>query len=502
MNTFPDLREQVSRKEKHSSPLEEWAKATWFSKESPTKQVEEDLEKMTVNDFDQVTDGQSQLLTRKGSFSDQADSMNVTAITSENIISPDELSKKKLSNDPVNPISSGTKSAGLPYHRLAPSDNTNLSDNSMPGTLTPPALTNLDRSEVDLSDSSDQKLRRVNSSGISAIDQTVLKEANAREQAFLDWNVKKTDDMYRPPLSRQQSQQQLEQVKQQIQEATKAEDRDRALREWNVFESITDSPSPLKSLSKTSGDNVLTDKINAVPSVSGLVQEKKPCNSQLSTQGSNFFVEGCDSRSYSADLKATNMDLQSKLAEEVERMKMEYQTQLKVKQQELKLKFEMDKEAIVKMYQEELQRSIEEESKTNEIKFKEIISQLEREADSRMKQLKEQLEHKQNCASQQILEQHQQALAAQEVENQAAMFRIREQHSADMKTLREQFQREVIYSGNLHSLELGRVLASSLVHSEVYYVHLKCCRKNKLVVNTMIELLVQEKTVMGNVRKK
>ncbi|XP_034237111.1 centrosomal protein of 164 kDa isoform X2 [Thrips palmi] len=413
---------QSSNKQRQMSPLEEWAKETWFSKKPSLDEELKDLAKLD-SDFglcrktlldnekvDQTEDAASALKALKGDEKILESSLDVDIKSLEK--SNELLSKQNLELSDIDEF---------------------LTSSPMKNNASPAEQDQLS-AEARLVESLTKKLK---SSYRPTEDVVTSREARAREEAFRNWNVSQTDgETYRPPLSRQQSQQQLQQIKHQIKEPTKVEDRERALRAWNVTDGSDDSVSFSKRISPIrtglSEDSVL----NCASGVSSEYLQGKQSESEVN-------VEETDKK-IPLSLKDSLIvkDVEKELNEDIERLQSEHKIRLEQKKHECNMKFEAELLEITQAHQEKLQKILEEETKKNEKKCKDLVSQMERESDLKMKQIREQLEHKQNCSQQKILEQHQQSLAAQEVENQAAMLRIREQHSADMKTLREQFLRE------------------------------------------------------------
>ncbi|KAK3914803.1 Centrosomal protein of 164 kDa [Frankliniella fusca] len=441
------------------SPLEEWAKETWFSKQSQfTDKTEGDLKSgLSVLKSASITENsspkgrqsssQSENTTKKGVSNEQMldETSQLASNTSwrneegASMFQSQHVNQERGKNGggTLNPIKSKVNQI------LTSQDDFNLLDidNKLEHSAersSPSQSFSLDprdpaESESSLAVSITNKLKGLSKKDVYSPENSVSKDDRAREQAFRDWNVKLTDgEMYRPPLSRQQSQQQLQQIKQQIQEPVKAVERDRALREWNVTDKIGDL-SPAKDSSETIHEAEDISLITAANPV-GEILEGSIEKDLYQIQNSSVLA--------SDDFQIANRESEDKLKNEIEKSKINYDTLLKEKEKELKRKFEEDQQEMIKVYEEKLKIKIENESKSIELKFKEVVAQIERDSEITLKQLREQLEHKQNCATQKILEQHQQALAAQEVENQAAMLRFREQHSAKMKNLREQFQRE------------------------------------------------------------
>lgn len=462
VNTYKT--EKISQKESHMSPLEEWAKETWFSRKPPfTDKTDGDLRSSLTSALNSASlsgnespRGRQSPITdstfKKGASQENMfheSGQSITNTSWQHTEDPPILQEQgvfkegeRKESHPLNSLDTKLSQSITSHDDFNLSGIDNLLINSAlrdSSSLFPHEPNEPTESEISLSASITNKLRGLTSKEVLSPENTISRDMKAREQAFRDWNVKLSDgEMYRPPLSRQQSQQQLQQIKQQIQEPVRAGERDRALREWNVTDSIKDS-RPTQRTSESVGEISL-------PPSENLEEEKSIQNSigSESEQSKNLAFPGSSQKSVSEciDLQPASSDFENKLEQAIEKLKVNYDNSLKEKESELKDKFEKDHQEIVRVYQEKLKKKVEEESKANELKFKELMFQIERESDIRLKQMKEQLEHRQNCASQKILEQHQQALAAQEVENQAAMLRFREQHSAEMKTLREQFQRE------------------------------------------------------------
>lgn len=454
-----------TKKEKHLSPLEEWAKKTWFSKTSSSelKGVEEaqipskSIDNDTSSNYDLPTSSHSKIVNE--STGNQSFGSGDTQISSQSKETADFLQKSATLTDAEinNQDNASYESNNVPSNvsslQCIPQNQTLLdrsgtsSNNTVKKLASPTEDPSQSEAERNLVASITRKLKSINTGDQRSSEDGLVRAESAREQAYRDWNVKINDgEMYRPPMSRQQSQQQMIQMKQQIQEPSRVGDRDRALRAWNVTDKLNDQ-SGKRSPKDLEKELFGEESAHAVPDCN-VDAESSPVHrarveSSLETQIVFSKTEKkMDSVSGQQVLRTAAEGLENKLKSEIDKLETEFQVKLKSKKEEYKNKFEIEQQEIVRDYKEKLQIRIEEETKANDLKFKELISQMERESETRMRQIREQLEHKQKCTSQQILEQHQQALAAQEVENQAAMFRFREQHCAEIKALREQFQRE------------------------------------------------------------
>lgn len=461
-----------SNKQKQLSPLEEWAKETWFSKKPSLDEELKDLATLE-SDFG--------LCIKNVPGGDKVNEMQDT----EKTLNPLKGEDKTIEGSTEIDVKSQKS------NELLTKENLELSD--IDKFLTTSPLKNNVHHDMQDQLSTEALLvesltRKLKTTYKPTEDIVTSREARAREEAFRNWNVSQTaGETYRPPLSRQQSQQQLQQIKHQIKEPTKAEDRERALRAWNVTDCSNDTVPFSKSISPV---EVELHEDSDLICASG--------NSSENLQGQLSYTKvkvGATDENISPVFIGTNYmvkDLEEKLNVDFEKLRSEYENSLERKKQEYTAKFEEEQNVIIQIHQEKLQKVLDEETKKNDRKCKDITSQMERESDLRMKQIREQLEHKLNCSTQKILEQHQQSLAAQEVENQAAMLRIREQHSADMKALREQFIREVC-------ILLLRLLKISIdTHSNTKFIFLKYGRRNRLGGNTKKNLSICVKIVMGN----
>lgn len=412
---------QSSTKQKQLSPLEEWAKETWFSKKPSLDEELKDLATL---------DGDFGLCRKNVDVGEKLNKIDDAASTEFPLKVDDEIPGSSAGVD----VKFLEKS-----NELLSKENLELSDidefltsSSLKSNISPAVPDKLS-TEAQLVESLTKKLK---SSYKPTEDIVTSREARAREEAFRNWNVSQTDgETYRPPLSRQQSQQQLQQIKHQMKETTKKEDRERALRAWNVTDSSNETVSFSKQITSIEDEFHENPPANCAVGISSEYLQESQSSSAVNVKDTVTDIPPA-----SKDPNHTNK--QEKFEVETGKLQLEYEIHLELKKQEFSRKFEEEQKVLIQVHQEKLQKMLEEETKKNETKFKEMVSQMERELDLKMKQVREQLEHKQSCASQKILEQHQQSLAAQEVENQAVMLRFREQHSADMKTLREQFLRE------------------------------------------------------------
>lgn len=491
LSTDTDEVQESPRAERHLSPLEEWAKKTWFSEKSSTDDKESDVIVVSMMD---TSDNNSALHEKNlsGKISNVAD---IEKDEIEEILHgpPDTVKDTPITNlveevkednfksqDPGSLFSADLTAISQvePILNSLPEEDSKLSKTeeilkeTSSKNNSSPVLQDRTRSETDhLLSSLNKKLESLISRDALGLEDPVAQRTRAREQAYRDWNVKHLDaEMHRPQLTRQQSQQQMQHMKQQVQEETRSSDRDRALREWSVTKGSNVSETFAKSGPMISDSEPLAE---ISPLFSSGLELETACNKGSKKNPPTEFQMPTDShyndKSFSDSIKTesiNNPEMNLGVKDSALKQELNYKEHVKVTEHEYKLRFEKDQEEIVKDYEEKLQKRLEEEAQNAELKYKEAAAQLECEAAKRMKQLREQLEHKQECATQKLLEEHQKSLAAQEVENQAAMLHLREQHSADVKTLREQLQREVCE----HELS-SNSLSISCSFPFLFYVH-------------------------------
>lgn len=437
--------QQVLKKEKRFSPLEEWAKETWFSKQAAlgdkvgenSKVLNAALDISSLDEFGLPSGNLSQINDSLNHHEAEVIQLNSAQTVSELPKSESQIETGFSSTKDIVVSSDGNSSNELLVKKDVRTENMEKMNTANDSRKHSSPTMQENSSEANLAAALTRKLESLAANESSMPIDSNSRQAQAREQAFRDWSVKKTDgEVRRAPLSRQQSQQQLHQMKHQIRESSKKEDRDRALRDWNVTGVASES-----AVRKRSAPKVSEAHLQYELSAPGIISESTGSGTD-EPKDIPLPVTEDRSSSESSVVAAASDEFEKKLSDAVQKMHLNYEERLKEKEKEFKLKFEKDQEIFIKTQQDNFNKRIEAETRNTELKFKEIVSQIEREHDSKLKQLREQLEHKQTCASQQILEQHQQALAAQEVENQAAMLHAREQFAAEIKALREQCQRE------------------------------------------------------------
>ena len=452
---------ESTKREKHVSPLEEWAKKTWFSDKSTFDVKESEIpvdslktpsyndsplleyvhpenqnemiqsREIEINDNSNVSPGTPKIPKTTHGFkteNNELQTVNFSVTTGLHQQSVNPITYKVLeegstcSSFPEEDINFSESEEILKKSSFAASEDQSNAEN-----------------DVHFMSTLNRKLEDLISKEVRDSEDSVSREERAREQAYRDWNVKNSDDkMHRPQLSRQQSQQQIKQTKLQVQIPTKASDRDRALLEWSVTkESNEVFPDGTTNSSAA-------DSRGSAPSSSFEPYKSKHSSlkNNISPEFQNQLKTGEKEKSVSdsMDMRVPTKYSGAHLTDRD--LKQEHERLVHEMESECEIRLEKDQEEIIRVFQENLKTKFQEETQNYEQKLKEIVAQLERDSDTRLKQLREQLEHKQECATQKLQEQHQKALAAQEVENQASMLRLREQHSVEVKLLREQLQRE------------------------------------------------------------